>query len=143
MSIHLPYQKLIQFALDFMAVDSPSVARYLKYVRAVQSQIGIIQGLENRSLGAKDWMNMAIELGRQALERDIGAKRIAESIYPLVDGSGQFSTYAGISASAATNLLLVWTQTFSLRPEEKALLVDVIAELQKLYITRTNPSANA
>ena len=142
MSIHLPYQKLIQFALDFMSADSPSAARYMKYARAVQTQIGIIQGLENRSLGAKDWINIAIELGRQALERDIGAKRIAESIYPLVDGSGQFSTYAGLSASAATNLLLIWSGTFSLRPEEKALLVDVIAELQKLHITRTTSSAN-
>jgi hypothetical protein len=143
MSMHFPYQKLIQAALDFMAIDSPSAARYITYVRAIQSQIGIIQGIENRPLTAKDWISIAIELGRRALERDIGAKRIAESIYPLVDGSGQFSNYSGISASAATNLLLIWSGTFSLRPEEKALLVDVIAELQKLYITRTNPIAHS
>ncbi|MEX2604516.1 MAG: hypothetical protein WD361_09940 [Gracilimonas sp.] len=124
-----------------MSLDSPSAARYVKYVRAVQTQVEIIRKVENRTLTLADWINMAIELGRRALERDIGARRIAESIYPLVDGSGQFSDYAKISAGAATHLLLLWSGTFrTLRPEEKALLVDVIAELQKLYLTR-NPQS--
>ncbi|WP_322576339.1 hypothetical protein [Fodinibius sp.] len=124
-----------------MSLDSPSAARYVKYARAVQTQVEIIRKVENRTLTLSDWINMAIELGRRALERDIGARRIAESIYPLVDGSGQFSSYAKISAGAATHLLLLWSGTFgTLRPEEKALLVDVIAELQKLYLTR-NPQS--
>ncbi|MDZ7660459.1 MAG: hypothetical protein U5J89_14365 [Fodinibius sp.] len=135
------YKNLIQSALDFMSLDSPSAARYVKYARAVQTQVEIIRKVENRTLTLSDWINMAIELGRRALERDIGARRIAESIYPLVDGSGQFSSYAKISAGAATHLLLLWSGTFgTLRPEEKALLVDVIAELQKLYLTR-NPQS--
>jgi hypothetical protein len=135
--MHQPYMNLIQSALDFINVDSPSTSRYIAYARAVQNQIQIIEKMEKRSLTIADWVQMAIELGRRALERDIGAKRIAESIYPLVDGSGQFSSYAKLSASAATHLLLIWTGTIrSIRPEERTLLIDVIAELQKLYLSR-------
>ncbi|MAO65685.1 MAG: hypothetical protein CL666_11865 [Balneola sp.] len=120
-----------------MNADSPSTSRYINYIRTIQNQIQIIEKMENRSLNVGDWIKMAIELGRQALKRDIGPKRIAESIYPLVDGSGQFSSYAKISAGAATHLLLIWTGTIrSIRPEERVLLVDVIAELQKLYLSR-------
>ncbi|WP_040517221.1 hypothetical protein [Gracilimonas tropica] len=137
MTTHQPYMNLIRSALDFMNVDAPSTSRYISYVRTVQNQIQIIEKMEKRALTVADWIKIAIELGRQALERDIGPKRIAESIYPLMDGSGQFSSYAKLSAGAATHLLLIWTGTFrSIRPEERMLLVDVIAELQKLYLNR-------
>lgn len=135
--MHQSLQNLLQSALEFMTIDSPSSARYVNYMRTIQTQIEIIKKVENRSFTVADWVNMAIELGRQALERDIGARRIAESIYPFVDGSRQFSDYAKISAGAATHLLLLWSGTFrALRREEKKLLVDVVAELQKLYLTR-------
>lgn len=116
-----------------MVSKNRSVERYIKYAKLIKSQIEIIEEVDNRSLAVSDWINMAIELGRQALVRDIGAKRIAESIYPLVDGSGQLERYVKIPAGPATHFLLGLTGTYDmLSDQERNFLVKIIGELQSM-----------
>jgi hypothetical protein len=79
-----------------------------------------------------DWVRMAKILSMEAISRDIGAERIAKTIYPLVDGLGQYAnTLCYIPAPFACNQLLSITCT-SVSPQVRRLLTDVISELQKL-----------
>lgn len=130
-----PREQLIKFALGYMLSKNKSVERYIKYAKLITSQVELIEKIEKRPLTVGDWVHMAIELGRLALVKDIGAKRIAESIYPLVDGSGQLKRYVGIPAGPATNFLLGLTGTYNmLSNQERNLLVKIIGELQSLYL---------
>tara|TARA_R100001143_G_scaffold62665_2_gene66592 strand:- start:2343 stop:2756 length:414 start_codon:yes stop_codon:yes gene_type:complete len=129
-----PREELLKFALGYMVSKNHSVERYIKYAKLIRSQVELIQKIENRPIAVSDWIQMAIELGRQALVREIGAKRIAESIYPLVDGSGQLKPYVSFPAGPATNLLLGFTGTYnSLTNRERRFLVQIISELQNLH----------
>lgn len=129
-----PKEELINMALGYLVSRNKSSERYVKYVKLIKSQIGLIRKVEGRSLSINDWVLMAIELGRQALVRDIGAKRIAESIYPLVDGSGQLDKFAKYPSWLATNLLLSLTKSDDMISQmEKRFLAQVINELQNLH----------
>ena len=88
---------------------------------------------------------MAITLGTQALADDIGARQIAESIYPILDGSGQhLARYATLPAESATSFLL-WATGLSktIDPTMTNLLVQVVSELQALSRYAIDPSAQS
>ncbi|MAO66055.1 MAG: hypothetical protein CL666_13755 [Balneola sp.] len=129
-----PREDLLKLMLGYMLSENSSTDWYLKYARRIKSQIELIQEIENRKISKDDWLNMAIELGRTALVKDIGAKRIAKSIYPLVDGSGQSSNIASISPVVATHILLsICSAHEKLTETEKKFLVKIVEELQNLH----------
>ncbi|MEX2352226.1 MAG: hypothetical protein WD529_07315, partial [Balneolaceae bacterium] len=89
---------------------------------------------EGQLLKMADWVKMAKILSVEALRRDVGAKRIAESIYPLVDGSRQpVASLAYVSADFATSKLLQLTGV-KVEPDIKKLLSQVIHELQLMIL---------
>lgn len=133
---------LLLMAVSFMTKKEKNRSLYLKYAKQVHSQIAIIEQIERRPLQMADWLHMATTLGKQALKQDIGARQIAESIYPVLDGSGQhLAKYAYIPAGPATSFLLKRTGlSASLDPELTDLLVRIIAELQRLSLTASSPN---
>lgn len=127
-------ETLLDLALSFMGTTQRSQSLREKYIRLVRHQIAIIEQTEGRRLQKKDWMDLAITLGKQALADDIGARQIAESIYPILDRSGQsLATYAALPAESATSFLL-WVTGLSttIDPKMTTLLVQVVGELQAL-----------
>jgi len=137
--------KLLDLAIAFMGTPHKSQPLYLKYARLVRHQIAMIEQAEGRRLQKKDWMDMAITLGTQALADDIGARQIAESIYPILDGSGQhLARYATLPAESATSFLL-WATGLSktIDPTMTNLLVQVVSELQALSRYAIDPSAQS
>lgn len=126
--------ELLKMAIRFMAGRNKNTSTYIEYAERVRSQVAIIETEEGRKLQMADWLEMAKTLGMQALQRDIGARQIAESIYPLVDGSRQhLARYANVPAGPATQLLL-WATGMSSKidPQLKALLIQIVGELQKM-----------
>jgi len=134
---------LLAMAISFMAEKNKNRNLYWKYAQKVREQIAIIEQIERRPMRKADWMQMALTLGKQALSQDIGARQIAESIYPILDGSGQhLANYARIPAEPATKLLLWYTGlSKKIDPELTGLLIRVIGELQKISLQSqsTNP----
>ncbi len=115
-------------ALEYLA-DQP--CGYACYAKRITSQLALMQQGGN-PITMADWVRMAKILSVEAISRDIGAERIAKTIYPLVDGLGQHAnTLCYIPAPFACNQLLSFTST-SVSPQVRRLLTDVIAELQKL-----------
>jgi hypothetical protein len=131
---------LLLMAISFMTKKEKTRNLYLKYAKQVHSQIALIEHTEGRPLQMADWLHMAMTLGKQALKQDIGARQIAESIYPVLDGSGQhLARYAYIPAGPATSFLLKRTGlSASLDPELTDLLVRIIAELQRISLTASS-----
>lgn len=135
--------ELLKMAITYMAKRDKSAGRYLEYAERIRNQVAIIEAQEGRALQTSDWMGMAKTLGMQALQQDIGARQIAESIYPLLDGSRhKLAQYANLPAGSATNLLL-WATGMShkIDPQVKDLLIQTIGELQNMSIgepTATN-----
>lgn len=125
---------LLSMAISFMAEKNKNRNLYWKYAQKVRDQIAIIEQIERRPMRKADWLQMALTLGKQALGQDIGARQIAESIYPILDGSGQhLANYARIPAEPATKLLLLYTGlSKKIEPDLVELLVRVIGELQKI-----------
>jgi len=135
---------LLNLALSFMGSTQRSRSIYEKYTKLVRHQIAIIEQTEGRRLQKKDWMDLAIELGTQALADDIGARQIAESIYPVLDRSGQsLARYAHMPAESATSFLL-WITGLSktIDPKLTTLLAQVIGELQALSLLPQHPHAH-
>ena len=98
---------LLSLAISFMAEKNKNRNLYIKYAQQVHNQIAIIEQVEQRPMQKGDWLQMAMTLGKQALKQDIGARQIAESIYPVLDGSGQhLAKYAYVPAGPATSFLL-------------------------------------
>ena len=130
---------LLSMAMSFMA-EKNKRNLYLKYAQRVHNQIAIIEQIERRPMQMGDWLQMAMTLGKQALQQDIGARQIAESIYPILDGSGQhLAKYANIPAESATKLLLWYTGlSKKIEPDLTALLIQVVAELQKISMNGRN-----
>ena len=119
---------LLKMALEFLA-DQPR--GYACYAKRVTSQLALMQQ-GGQPITAADWAMMAKILSTEAISRDIGAERIAKTIYPLVDGLGQHATtLCYIPAHLACSQLLSFTGT-SVSPQVRRLLTDVISELQKL-----------
>ena len=135
---------LLAMAMSFMA-EKNKRNLYLKYAQQVHNQIAIIEQIEKRPMQKSDWLQMAMTLGKQALKQDIGARQIAESIYPILDGSGQhLANYANIPAESATKFLLWYTGlSKKIEPDLANLLVQIIAELQKISLQprNTNPQS--
>ena len=133
---------LLKLALAFMGNSNKTRPLYLKYARLVHHQIAMIEQADGRRLQKKDWMDMAITLGTQALADDIGARQIAETIYPILDRSGQhLARYAHLPAESATSTLLWITGlSKSLDPRMTRLMVQVIGELQELIRSAHNLS---
>ena len=122
---HIP---LLKMALDYLG-DHPQP--YGRYAKRIKSQLALMQSY-GRPITIQDWTRMAKLLSVEAISRDIGAERIAKTIYPLVDGLGQHAnTLCYIPAPFACNQLLSFTSTTA-SPQVRRLLTDVIAELQKL-----------
>ncbi|MDR8389989.1 hypothetical protein NC796_02485 [Aliifodinibius sp. S!AR15-10] len=119
---------LLKMALEYLA-DQP--CGYGCYAKRIKSQVALMQaGGEPITMG--DWVRMAKILSVEAISRDIGPARIAKTIYPLVDGLGQYAVAVShIPAHLACNQLLSFTGT-SVSPQVRRLLTDVIDELQKL-----------
>lgn len=126
--------ELLKMAISFMAGRNKNTSKYIEYAERVRNQVAIIETEEGRKLQTADWMGMAKTLGMQALQKDIGARQIAESIYPLLDGSRQhLAKYANVPAGSATQLLLWATGMNSkLDPQLKTLLIQIVGELQKM-----------
>jgi hypothetical protein len=126
--------ELLKMAIHFMAGRNKNSSKYIEYAERVRNQVAIIEAEEGRKLQTADWLGMAKTLGMQALQKDIGARQIAESIYPLLDGSRQhLAKYANVPAGSATQLLLWATGMNSkLDPQLKTLLVQIVGELQKM-----------
>ena len=119
---------LLKMALEYLA-DRP--CGYACYAKRIKSQLALLQA-GGQPITAADWVRMAKILSVEAISRDIGAERIAKTIYPLVDGLGQHAnTLCYIPAPFACNQLLSFTGT-NVSPQVRRLLTDVIAELQKL-----------
>ena len=115
-------------ALEYLGDQDSNFSRYAKRIK---SQMALLQS-HGRPLTTQDWVQMAKILSIEAISRDIGAQRIAKSIYPLVDGLGQYApALSYIPAPFATNQLLSFTGT-EVSPQIRRLLTDVIIELQKL-----------
>ena len=136
---------LLLMAISFMAKKNKNRDLYIKYAQQVHNQIAIIEQVEQRPMQKGDWLQMAMTLGKQALKQDIGARQIAESIYPILDGSGQhLANYANIPAESATKFLLWYTGlSKKIDPDLARLLVQIIAELQKISLQsrNTNPQS--
>ena len=122
---------LLKMALEYLAGQP---CGYACYAKRITSQLALMQQGGN-PITMADWVRMAKILSVEAISRDIGAERIAKTIYPLVDGLGQHAnTLCYIPAPFACNQLLSFTGT-SVSPQVRRLLTDVIAELQKLVKT--------
>ncbi len=101
------------------------------YATRITTQLALLQS-RGRPLTTGDWVGMAKILSMEAISRNIGAERIAKSIYPLVDGLGQYATTLSyIPAPFACQQLLSLTGTQA-SPQVRRLMTDVIAELQQL-----------
>jgi hypothetical protein len=119
---------LLKMALEYLA-DRP--CGYACYAKRIKTQVALMQA-GGQPITTADWVRMAKILSVEAISRDIGAQRIAKTIYPLVDGLGQYAVAAThIPAPFACNQLLSCTGT-SVSPQVRRLLTAVIAELQKL-----------
>jgi hypothetical protein len=135
---------LLAMAISFMAEKNKTRQLYSKYAQQVRDQVAIIEQVEQRPMRKDDWLLLAKTLGKQALRQDISARQIAESIYPILDGSGQYlASYATIPAGPAATFLL-WKTGLSKKidPELTGLLIRVIGELQKISLQQsqsTNP----
>jgi hypothetical protein len=138
-----PRFELLRMAIGFMAKKDARATKYMAYAERVRRQVAIIEAEEGRKLETADWLSMAKNLGLQALSKDIGARQIAESIYPLLDGShGKLAAYAHVPAWLATQLLLAATNMSSaIEPQLKTLLIGIIGELQAM-IKAGPPSTN-
>ena len=122
---------LLKMALQYLAGRR---SNYSRYAGRISSQLDLLQST-GQPVTTKDWVVMAKILSTEAISRDIGAERIAKSIYPLVDGLGQYAnTLCYIPAPFACSQLLSFTGT-SVSPQVRRLLIDVIIELQKLVKT--------
>jgi|SRR6056297_1116940 len=136
---------LLLMAISFMAKKNKNRDLYIKYAQQVHNQIAIIEQIEKRPMQKGDWLQLAMTLSKQALKQDIGARQIAESIYPILDGSGQhLANYANIPAESATKFLLWYTGlSKKIDPDLARLLVQIIAELQKISLQsrNTNPQS--
>lgn len=123
-------QTLLDMALDYMSRQNGSLA---VHATRLEGQISLMRK-EGQLLKMADWVKMAKILSVEALRRDVGAKRIAESIYPLVDGSRQpVASLAYVSADFATTKLLQLTGV-KVEPDIKKLLIQVIHELQTMML---------
>ncbi|MDZ7692059.1 MAG: hypothetical protein U5K69_13165 [Balneolaceae bacterium] len=125
---------LLKMALEYLA-DRP--CGYACYAKRIKGQLALMQA-GGDPITAADWARMAKILSIEAISRDIGAKQIAKTVYPLVDGLGQYAnglTY--IPAHLATTQLLRITGT-NVSGQVKTLLTEVIIELQKL-VTSNGP----
>lgn len=127
---------LLKMALEYLGDSGSSFSRYAKRVK---SQVSLLQS-QGRPLGTAEWVQMAKILSVEAISRDIGAERIAKTVYPLVDGLGQYAVAVShIPAPFATNQLLALTGSY-VSPQLRRLLTDVIAELQKMVISSNKHS---
>ena len=124
---------LLLMAISFMAKKNKNRDLYIKYAQQVHNQIAIIEQIEKRPMQKGDWLQLAMTLSKQALKQDIGARQIAESIYPILDGSGQhLANYANIPAESATKFLLWYTGlSKKIDPDLARLLVQIIADFKK------------
>ncbi|MEX2437773.1 MAG: hypothetical protein WD449_00805 [Candidatus Babeliales bacterium] len=123
---------LLKMALEYLGDQN---GRLSDYAKRVQSQVVLLQS-QGSQLHTDDWVKMAKILTVEAVSRDIGAERIAETIYPLVDGSGQYvKALAYIPAPFATNQLLQFTGV-SLESDVKQLLTKVISQLQRMILNQ-------
>ncbi|WP_440999799.1 hypothetical protein [Fodinibius sp. SL11] len=130
---HIP---LLKMALEYLG-DHPQP--YGRYAKRIKSQLALMQSY-GRPITIQDWTRMAKLLSEEAISRDIGAERIAKTIYPLVDGLGQHATtLCYIPAHLACQQLLRFTG-ISVSNQIKALLTEVIIELQKL-VTSNGPKS--
>lgn len=131
---------LLSMAISFMAEKNKNRNLYIKYAQQVHNQIAIIEQVEQRPMQKGDWLQMAMTLGKQALKQDIGARQVAESIYPILDGSGQhLANYANIPAESATKFLLWYTGlSKKIEPDLIDLLVQIVSELQKISLQTRN-----
>jgi hypothetical protein len=124
---------LLKMALEYLGDQNGQAGTYAKRIK---SQVELIQA-GNDSITTNDWVKMAKVLSYEAIQRDIGAERIAETIYPLLDGSGQYLRgLSYIPASFATDKLLKFAGV-SVSPEIKRLLIDVVSELQKMVVQKS------
>ena len=130
---------LIKMALEYLSGQNGTPA---EYARRVKGQIDLMHN-SGEPPKTQDWVTMAKVLSSQALSRDIGPRRIADAIYPLImDANRQFMTpIAYIPAPYATNKLLSFTG-IKVEPEIKTLLVGVIKELQGMVKHRAKPTQN-
>ena len=119
---------LLKMALEYLGDQPKSYARYAKRIK---SQLALMQSCR-RPITINDWTRMAKLLSEEAISRDIGAERIAKTIYPLVDGLGQHArTLCYIPAPFACQQLLRLTG-MRVSNQIKALLTEIIIELQEL-----------
>ncbi|MDZ7659470.1 hypothetical protein [Fodinibius sp.] len=125
---------LLKMALEYLG-DRPEP--YGRYAKRIKSQLALMQSY-GRPITISDWTRMAQLLSEEAISRDIGAERIAKTIYPLVDGLGQHAnTLAYIPAPFACQQLLRLTG-MNVSNQVKMLLTEVIIQLQKL-VTSNGP----
>ncbi|TYP93534.1 hypothetical protein LX73_1240 [Fodinibius salinus] len=119
---------LLKMALEYLG-DRPE--SYARYAKRIKSQLALLQSC-GRPITINDWTRMAKLLSEEAISRDIGAERIAKTIYPLVDGLGQHArTLAYIPAPFACQQLLRLTR-INASTQIRQLLTQVIIQLQKL-----------
>lgn len=78
-----PREELLKFALGYMVSKNHSVERYIKYAKLIRSQVELIQNIENRPIAVSDWIQMAIELGRQALVKKLERSELQKAYIPL------------------------------------------------------------
>lgn len=116
-------------ALEYVSGQKGTPA---EYARRVKGQIDLMHQ-SGEPLDTRDWVTMAKVLSSQALSRDIGTRRIAEAIYPLImDANRQFMTpIAYIPAPYATGKLLNFAG-INADPEIKTLLTGVVKQLQAM-----------
>ena len=119
---------LLKMALEYLG-DRPE--SYARYAKRIKSQLALLQSY-GRPITMSDWTRMAKLLSEEAISRDIGAERIAKTIYPLVDGLGQHArTLCYIPAPFACQQLLRLTRV-NASTQIRQLLTQVIIQLQKL-----------
>jgi hypothetical protein len=121
--------RLLKTALQYLAGQNGHLATY---AQRLKEQVEIVQAEAGGTIPQAEWVRMAKILSIQAIDSDIGAKRIAERIYPLVDGSWQYANkLAYIPASFAVNQLLALANV-EVSQQVRTLLTDVVKELQKM-----------
>jgi hypothetical protein len=126
------YIPLLKMALEYLG-DRPE--SYARYAKRIKSQLALLQSY-GRPITISDWTRMAKLLSEEAISRDIGAERIAKTIYPLVDGLGQHArTLSYIPAPFACQQLLRLTDV-NVSTQIRQLLTQVIIELQKLVTSQ-------
>ena len=119
--------RLLKTALQYLAGQNGHLATY---AQRVKEQVEIVQDEGGGRITQTEWARMAKILSIQAIDRDIGAKRIAERIYPLMDGSWQYANkLAYFPASIAVHQLLALANV-QVSQQVRKLLTDVIKELQ-------------